>query len=50
VAADVMVDRIAGQRAMRDPQQPTLAPGTAPRMHARQRAGADAISTRGEKP
>jgi D-alanyl-D-alanine carboxypeptidase (penicillin-binding protein 5/6) len=47
-AAAAMVDRIAGQRAMRDPH--TLAPGTAPRMHARQRTGADAISTRGEKP
>jgi D-alanyl-D-alanine carboxypeptidase (penicillin-binding protein 5/6) len=29
-AADTIVDRIAGQRAMPDPQQPTLAPGTAP--------------------
>jgi len=29
-AADAMVDRIAGQPAMPDPQQPTLAPGTAP--------------------
>jgi serine-type D-Ala-D-Ala carboxypeptidase (penicillin-binding protein 5/6) len=32
-AADAMVARIAGQRAMPDPQQPTLAPGTAPRSH-----------------
>jgi D-alanyl-D-alanine carboxypeptidase (penicillin-binding protein 5/6) len=29
-AADAMVDRIAGQRATPDPQQPTLAPGSAP--------------------
>jgi D-alanyl-D-alanine carboxypeptidase (penicillin-binding protein 5/6) len=28
--ADAMVDRIAGQRATPDPQQPTLAPGSAP--------------------
>jgi D-alanyl-D-alanine carboxypeptidase (penicillin-binding protein 5/6) len=29
-AADAMVDRIAGQPAMPDPQQPSLAPGTPP--------------------
>jgi D-alanyl-D-alanine carboxypeptidase (penicillin-binding protein 5/6) len=49
-AADAMVDRITGHRAAPDPQQPTPAPGTLPRMHARQRTGVDAISTRGEKP
>jgi serine-type D-Ala-D-Ala carboxypeptidase (penicillin-binding protein 5/6) len=49
-AADAMVDRIAGQRAVPDPQQPNPAPGTPPRMHARQRTGVDAISTRREKP
>jgi serine-type D-Ala-D-Ala carboxypeptidase (penicillin-binding protein 5/6) len=48
--ADAMVDRIAGRRAAPDPRQPTPAPGTPPRMHARQRAGVDAITTRGEKP
>ena len=30
VAADAMVDRIAGHRAVPEPQQPTLATGTAP--------------------
>ncbi|HEX2402895.1 MAG TPA: hypothetical protein VHJ79_23375, partial [Mycobacterium sp.] len=49
-AADGMVDRIAGQRAVPPPQQPHPAPGTPPRMHARQRAGVDAITTREEKP
>jgi D-alanyl-D-alanine carboxypeptidase (penicillin-binding protein 5/6) len=49
-AADAMVDRITGHRAAPDPQQPTPAPGAPPRMHARQRTGVDAISTRGEKP
>jgi serine-type D-Ala-D-Ala carboxypeptidase (penicillin-binding protein 5/6) len=34
-AAAAMVDRIAGQRAMPDPQQPTLAPGTAPSHRSR---------------
>jgi D-alanyl-D-alanine carboxypeptidase (penicillin-binding protein 5/6) len=33
-AADAMVDRIAGQRAVPDPQQPNPAPGTPPRLHA----------------
>jgi serine-type D-Ala-D-Ala carboxypeptidase (penicillin-binding protein 5/6) len=50
MAAAAMVDRIAGDRAVPDPQQPHPAPGTPPRMHARQRTGVDAISTRGEKP
>jgi serine-type D-Ala-D-Ala carboxypeptidase (penicillin-binding protein 5/6) len=49
-AADAIVDRISGHRAAPDRQQPTWAPGTLPRMHARQRTGVDAISTRGEKP
>jgi D-alanyl-D-alanine carboxypeptidase (penicillin-binding protein 5/6) len=53
-AADAMVDRIAGQRAVPNLGQPTLAPGTMPRshrlrVHARHRTG-DAITTRGEKP
>src|SRR4029450_8683768 len=42
-AAGATVDRAAGQGAMADPQQPTLAPGTPPRMHARQRTDVDAI-------
>jgi serine-type D-Ala-D-Ala carboxypeptidase (penicillin-binding protein 5/6) len=41
-AADAMVDRITGHRAVPDPQQPNQAPGTPPRMHARQRTGVDA--------
>jgi D-alanyl-D-alanine carboxypeptidase (penicillin-binding protein 5/6) len=57
-AADAMVNRIAGPGAVPDSPQPTpapgtpprMAPGTLPRIHARQRTGADAISTRGEKP
>ena len=49
-AADAMVDRITGQRAAPDPQQPTQAPGTPPRMRARQRTGGNAISRQGEKP
>jgi len=49
-AAAAMVDRIAGRRAAPDPRQPTPAPGTPSRMHARQRASVDAITTRGEKP
>jgi D-alanyl-D-alanine carboxypeptidase (penicillin-binding protein 5/6) len=48
-AADAMVDRITGNRAVPDPQQPNPAPGTPPRMHARQRTGVDAISAL-EKP
>jgi D-alanyl-D-alanine carboxypeptidase (penicillin-binding protein 5/6) len=49
-AADAMVDRIAGQRAVPDPQQPNPAPGTPPRMHVPQRTADAAIRTRGEKP
>jgi D-alanyl-D-alanine carboxypeptidase (penicillin-binding protein 5/6) len=53
-AAAAMVDRIAGHRAVPGLQQRTLPPGTAPRshrprLHARQRAGVKAITTRGEK-
>jgi serine-type D-Ala-D-Ala carboxypeptidase (penicillin-binding protein 5/6) len=49
-AAGAMVDRITGHRAGPDPQQPIPAPGTPPGMHARQRTGVDAFSTRGENP
>jgi serine-type D-Ala-D-Ala carboxypeptidase (penicillin-binding protein 5/6) len=49
-AADAMVARITGQRALPELPQRTPAPGTPPRMHARQRTGVDANSTRGEKP
>ena len=49
-AADEMVDRIAGQPAVPDPSQPHPAPAAPPRIPARQRAGVDAISTRGERP
>jgi serine-type D-Ala-D-Ala carboxypeptidase (penicillin-binding protein 5/6) len=45
-----MVDRITGRRAAPGPQRPTPAPGTPPGMHARQRTGVDAISTREGKP
>jgi serine-type D-Ala-D-Ala carboxypeptidase (penicillin-binding protein 5/6) len=48
-AADAMVNRIAGQGAVPSSPQPTPAPGTLPLMHARQRTGADAISTRGKR-
>jgi D-alanyl-D-alanine carboxypeptidase (penicillin-binding protein 5/6) len=58
-AAAAMVERITGHsrrqvRAIPDLQQRTLAPGTAPRshrlrLHARQRTGVNAITTRGEK-
>jgi D-alanyl-D-alanine carboxypeptidase (penicillin-binding protein 5/6) len=48
-AADGMVDRIAGHRAVWDAPQLTPAPGALPRMHARQQIGADAITTRREK-
>jgi hypothetical protein len=37
-AADAMVDRIAGQRAVPDLPHRTLPPGTLPRMHAPQSA------------
>jgi D-alanyl-D-alanine carboxypeptidase (penicillin-binding protein 5/6) len=50
MGAAAMVDRIAGHRAVPDSPQLTPAPGTPPRMHARQRTDVDAISTRGEKP
>jgi D-alanyl-D-alanine carboxypeptidase (penicillin-binding protein 5/6) len=50
MAAAAMVDRIAGDRATPDLPPPTPAPGTPPRMHARQRTGVDAITTRREKP
>jgi serine-type D-Ala-D-Ala carboxypeptidase (penicillin-binding protein 5/6) len=46
-AAAAMVDRIAGQRAVPDLQQPNPAPGTPPRMRARQRTGVDAGSPSG---
>jgi D-alanyl-D-alanine carboxypeptidase (penicillin-binding protein 5/6) len=49
-AADAMVDRIAGHRAVPDPSQPAPTPGALPRMHARRRTGVDAITARGEKP
>jgi serine-type D-Ala-D-Ala carboxypeptidase (penicillin-binding protein 5/6) len=49
-AADAMADRITGQRAAPDLRQPAPAPGAPPRVHARQRTGVDAISTRGETP
>jgi serine-type D-Ala-D-Ala carboxypeptidase (penicillin-binding protein 5/6) len=48
-AAAAMVDRIAGQRAVPDPRQPNPAPGTLPRMRARQGTGVNAITTDGEK-
>jgi D-alanyl-D-alanine carboxypeptidase (penicillin-binding protein 5/6) len=50
MAAAVMVDRIAGQRTVPDPPQPTPPPGPLSRMRARQRPGVDAISTRGGNP
>jgi D-alanyl-D-alanine carboxypeptidase (penicillin-binding protein 5/6) len=53
-AADAMVDRIAGHRAVPDLKQRTLPLQTAPRshrsrLHARQRTVVNAITTRGEK-
>jgi D-alanyl-D-alanine carboxypeptidase len=50
MAAAAMVDRIAGHRALPHIPQPIPAPGTQPRMHARQRTGVNAISRQGEKP
>ena len=47
-AADAMVDRIAGHRAVPDPQQPTLPPPTAPpgqRSRLRRRCGAHRSAT-----
>jgi D-alanyl-D-alanine carboxypeptidase (penicillin-binding protein 5/6) len=54
-AADAMVDRITGQRAAPDLQQPTLPPGTAlrshrPRLQAPQRSGVNAVLPGGERP
>jgi D-alanyl-D-alanine carboxypeptidase (penicillin-binding protein 5/6) len=49
-AADDIVNRITGHRSAPGPLQPGRPPGALPRMRARQRAGVDAISTRGEKP
>ncbi len=49
-AADAMVDRIAGDRVGLASPQPIPAPGALPRVHARQRSGIDAISTRGGNP
>ena len=49
-AADAMVDGIAGDRVGPASPQPLPAPGALPRTHARQRTGADAISTRGGNP
>jgi serine-type D-Ala-D-Ala carboxypeptidase (penicillin-binding protein 5/6) len=54
-AADAMVDRITGQRAVPDLHQRTLPPGTAPlshrpQLHARQRSGVNAVPPRGERP
>jgi len=43
-AAEAMVDRFTGHRAAPEPRQPIPAPGAPPRMHARQRAGDDAIA------
>ena len=57
-SAAAMVNRIASQGAVPDSPQlhpatgdscPRIGPGTLPRMHARQRTSADAISPRGEK-
>jgi D-alanyl-D-alanine carboxypeptidase (penicillin-binding protein 5/6) len=50
MAAAAMVDRIAGDRTLPDPPQPTAPPGPLSRMRARQRTGVDAIITREEKP
>jgi D-alanyl-D-alanine carboxypeptidase (penicillin-binding protein 5/6) len=49
-AADDIVNRITGHRSAPGPLQPGRPPGALPRMRARQSAGVDAISTRGEKP
>jgi serine-type D-Ala-D-Ala carboxypeptidase (penicillin-binding protein 5/6) len=48
--AAAMVARIAGRRAVPDASQPNPAPGTPPRVHARQRTVVNAISTGEEKP
>lgn len=49
-AADAMVDHITGDRVGPGSPQQLPAPGALPRTHARQRAGVDAISTRGGTP
>jgi serine-type D-Ala-D-Ala carboxypeptidase (penicillin-binding protein 5/6) len=49
-AADAMLERIAGDRVGPASPQPIPAPGALPRVHARQRTGVDAISTRGGNP
>jgi D-alanyl-D-alanine carboxypeptidase (penicillin-binding protein 5/6) len=54
-AAAAMVDRIAGHRAVPGLQQRTLPPEAVPRshrprLHARQRSGVGALTTRGEQP
>jgi len=49
-AADAMVARISGERVGPASSQPLPAPGAPPRAHARQRTGADVISTRGGTP
>jgi D-alanyl-D-alanine carboxypeptidase (penicillin-binding protein 5/6) len=50
MAASAMVDRIAGQRAVPDPPQRALPPGTPPGMNTRRRTGVNAIPAREEKP
>jgi D-alanyl-D-alanine carboxypeptidase (penicillin-binding protein 5/6) len=47
MAAAAMVDRLAGHRSGPGSPQPPPPPGALPRAHVRQRAGVDAISTRG---
>jgi serine-type D-Ala-D-Ala carboxypeptidase (penicillin-binding protein 5/6) len=49
-AADAMVGRITGHRALPVSSQPTPPPGTLPRLRSRQRPGVAAIATRGENP
>ena len=50
MAAAAIVDRLAGHRAGPGSPQPIPAPGALPRVHARQKTGVDAISTRGGNP
>jgi D-alanyl-D-alanine carboxypeptidase (penicillin-binding protein 5/6) len=47
-AADAMVDRIAGRRAVAPREQRPLS--SPRRLHARQRSAVDAVTTRGERP
>jgi serine-type D-Ala-D-Ala carboxypeptidase (penicillin-binding protein 5/6) len=49
-AADAMVDRIAGDRVGPASPPPIPASGALPRVHARQRTGVGAISSRGGNP